>query len=128
MSRAPAVTGLSAIAVDCADPPALAAWWQSVIGGRVVLDDDGDARLTADGVPPLDFLLVPEPKTVKDRLHLDLATSDLAAATEQLLALGATRAPDVHEGGDRWVVLRDPEGNELRLIARQSTGRRPRPR
>ena len=121
MSRAPAVTGLSAIAVDCADPPALAAWWQSVLGGRVEVDDDGDARLLADGVPPLDFLRVPEPKTVKDRLHLDLATSDLAAATEQVLALGATLAPDVHEGGERWVVLRDPEGNELCLIAPQPT-------
>jgi catechol 2,3-dioxygenase-like lactoylglutathione lyase family enzyme len=116
VSRAPAVTGLSAVALDCADPPALAAWWQSVLGGRVVVDDDGDARLTVPGLPPLDFLRVPEGKAVKDRVHLDLATSDLDAALEQVLALGAVRAPDVHPGGASWVVLRDPEGHEFCLI------------
>jgi predicted enzyme related to lactoylglutathione lyase len=119
VSGAPCVVGLSAVAVDCADPAALAAWWQQLLGGRVEVDDDGDARLTADGFPPLDFLRVPEPKTVKNRLHLDLATSDLAEATAQVLALGAVLAPDVHAGDARWVVLRDPEGNELCLIRPQ---------
>ena len=63
----------------------------------------------------LDFLRVPEGKTVKNRLHLDLYTTDFAAAIEQTVALGATRADDVYDGG-RWQVLRDPEGNEFCIL------------
>ena len=67
----------------------------------------------------IDFIGVPEPKTVKNRLHLGLRSTDLAAATEQALALGATRADDVCDG-DRWQVLRDPEGNEFCLLRPRS--------
>jgi catechol 2,3-dioxygenase-like lactoylglutathione lyase family enzyme len=117
--EAPAVVGIAALAVDCADPPALAGWWRRLLGGSVEVDDDGDATLrTPDGLL-IDFLRVPEPKSVKNRLHLDLRSSDLVAATEQALALGATRADDIYDGG-RWQVLRDPEGNEFCLL-------RPRP-
>ena len=112
---APAVTGVVALAIDCAEPERLCRWWQGLLGGEVEVDSDGDASLIAPGVPRLDFLRVPEPKTVKDRLHLDLRTSNLAAAKEQVLAHGAALAPDVYDG-DRWVVLRDPEGNELCLL------------
>jgi hypothetical protein len=62
---------------------------------------------------------VPEAKTVKNRLHLDLRSSDLTEATTQTLALGATRADDIYDQG-RWQVLRDPEGNEFCIL-------RPRP-
>jgi predicted enzyme related to lactoylglutathione lyase len=57
-------------------------------------------------------LRVPEAKTVKNRLHLDLRSSDLAEATRQAEALGATRADDIYDGGV-WQVMRDPEGNEF---------------
>jgi predicted enzyme related to lactoylglutathione lyase len=67
----------------------------------------------------IDFVRVPEAKTVKNRLHLDLRSTDLAEATEQALALGATRADDVYDGGD-WQVLRDPEGNEFCLLRPRS--------
>ena len=117
--EAPAVLGLSALVIDCADPARLAGWWSRLIGGDVEIDADGDARLvTALGLP-IDFLRVPEPKTVKDRLHIDLRTSDIAEATEQALALGATRADDVYSGGS-WQVLRDPEGNEFCLLGPRS--------
>ena len=117
--EAPAVVGVAALAVDCADPSALARWWGRLLGGAVEVDADGDATLrTPDGLV-IDFLRVPEPKVAKNRLHLDLRSSDLARATEQALALGATRADDVYAGG-RWQVLRDPEGNEFCLL-------RPRP-
>ncbi len=46
----------------------------------------------------------------------DLATADVALATEQALAVGATRAHDVYAAGS-WQVLRDPEGNEFCLLA-----------
>jgi catechol 2,3-dioxygenase-like lactoylglutathione lyase family enzyme len=117
--QAPAIVGIAALAIDCADPPELARWWSRLLGGRVEVDPEGDATLqTRDGLA-IDFLRVPEAKTVKNRLHLDLRSSDLAAATEQAVALGATRADDVYAGG-RWQVLRDPEGNEFCLL-------RPRP-
>ena len=63
---------------------------------------------------------VPEPKAVKNRLHIDLNPSgcDQAAELERLLALGA-RPTDVGQGDESWVVLADPEGNEFCLLARR---------
>ena len=113
--EAPAVSGLAALVIDCADPPGLARWWSRLMGGEVHVDSDGDAALSTPIGLVIDFLRVPEPKTVKTRLHIDLRTSDVAEATEQALALGAIRADDVYVGGG-WQVLRDPEGNELCLL------------
>ena len=109
--------GLAAVAIDANDPASLAHWWARLLGDDAVVavDDDGDARLWwADG-PPLDFLRVPEPKSTKDRIHLDLVTTDFDAAVERAEALGAQRADDVYDG-DRWRVFRDPEGNEFCLL------------
>jgi predicted enzyme related to lactoylglutathione lyase len=120
--EAPAVVGIAALAVDCAEPAALAGWWRRLLGGSVEVDDDGDATLhtlrTAGGLA-IDFVRVPEAKTVKNRLHLDLRSTDLAEATEQAVALGATRADDIYDGG-RWQVMRDPEGNEFCLLRPRS--------
>jgi len=114
--EAPAVRGVGFLAIDCADPPALAAFWSALLGGEVESFPDGDARLSPPGGPVLDFLRVPDAKTAKNRLHLDLDTTDLAAAVEQALALGATtKADDVYVGSG-WQVLRDPEGNEFCLL------------
>jgi hypothetical protein len=69
---------------------------------------------------PIDVLPVPEAKTVKNRLHLDVRAdgSTQAAEVDRLLALGATRA-DVGQGPDAtWVVLADPEGNEFCVLSR----------
>lgn len=109
------------LTIDCDDHYVLMQWWKRVLDGY---DDDpldpnhpGDpmsALVGPAGSPRLLFIPVPETKTVKNRLHLDLRSTDLAAATDQALALGATRADDVYDGG-RWQVLRDPEGNEFCL-------------
>jgi hypothetical protein len=117
--QAPAVTGIAALAVDCHDPAGLARWWSRLLGGEVEVDDDGDATLHIPGGLAIDFLRVPEAKTVKNRLHLDLRSTDLAEATAQAVALGATRADDVYDGGE-WQVLRDPEGNEFCLLRPRS--------
>ncbi len=106
---------LSAIAFDCADPPTLARFWAGLLGGTVEVDPDGDATVRSPGAPPVDFLRVPEPKSGKNRLHLDLRGSSYDEAIEAALALGATRADDVYAGGD-WQVLRDPEGNEFCIL------------
>jgi predicted enzyme related to lactoylglutathione lyase len=116
--QAPAVAGIAALAIDCADPPGLARWWSRLLGGEVEVDPDGDATLHTLHTPgglTIDFLRVPEAKTVKNRLHLDLRSTDLEAATRQAEALGATRADDIYDGG-AWQVMRDPEGNEFCLL------------
>jgi hypothetical protein len=115
--QAPAITGIAALAVDCHDPPALARWWSRLLGGEVEVDDDGDATLRTPGGLAVDFGRVPESKTVKNRLHLDLRPVDRSHEAEvgRLIGLGARRA-DVGQGEVPWVVLADPEGNEFCVL------------
>lgn len=124
--QAPAVVGIAALAIDCHDPPELARWWSRLLGGSVEVAEDGDATLRAPGGLAIDFGRVPEAKTVKNRLHLDLRSSDLAEATAQALVLGATRADDIYDQG-RWQVLRDPEGNEFCLLRPRPSGEEQEP-
>ena len=105
----------TAVAFDANDPIRLAEFWAALVGGSVHVDDDGDAFVRGGIAPALDFLRVPEGKTAKNRLHLDLTVHDVPGAVEVALGLGATSAPDVYSG-DHWVVLRDPEGNEFCLL------------
>jgi hypothetical protein len=60
------------ICIDCVDPPQLADWWKRLLGGSTTVDDDGDVRLDVGPIPLL-FLKVPEPKSAKNRIHLDFA-------------------------------------------------------
>jgi hypothetical protein len=98
------------LGVDCVDHERTSRWWHALLGGS-----RGDERDFAyiEGVPnlPFDaicFASVPEPKTVKNRIHVDVTTADLDA----LVAAGAT----VRRRQDdeiRWNVMADPEGNEF---------------
>jgi hypothetical protein len=106
--------GLECICVDSTDPPALATWWQRLVGGDTHIDSDGDVALRTAGILLL-FLAVPDSKRVKNRLHVDLRATDFDAAVEAAVALGAQRADDVYDG-PRWQVLRDPEGNEFCIL------------
>jgi len=109
------------IDIDCADPYALAGFWSQVLGyPRHDDDHPGDPEvilLPPDGVgPAVLFLKVPEAKSVKNRLHIDLQPTDLTrdAEVERLLGLGATLAADHRRpDGTGWAVLADPEGNEF---------------
>jgi predicted enzyme related to lactoylglutathione lyase len=112
------VIGLS---IDCADAAKLAQFWADVLGRQVSPQPTAefaaiDASASTQG-PPLAFHQVPEAKTVKNRLHLDLISSDYVAESDRLLSLGATRVTDVERGGARWTTFRDPEGNEFDLVA-----------
>jgi predicted enzyme related to lactoylglutathione lyase len=69
------------------------------------------------GEPGWSFISVPELKTSKNRVHVDLDVADLAAAVDRFLALGASRVRDFDEGGFRWTTLTDPEGNEFDVVA-----------
>jgi hypothetical protein len=133
------------IAIDAADPHLLNRFWAAAVGyevedhhdgilsiidaGYATLDDtieiDGRrvwktaaACSDADGTGPrLLFQQVPEPKTVKNRVHLDLqrdvGEEAREAEVERLIGLGATRLWDGEQGPHRWVTMADPEGNEF---------------
>ncbi|MEV7471248.1 VOC family protein [Streptomyces kronopolitis] len=104
--------------VDCADAYRLACFWAQVLDGTLAGDDlpgDPEATVTAAGGALL-FLTVPDAKTVKNRVHLDLEPQDRTRdeEVERLLALGATLVADHRRAdGSGWATLADPEGNEF---------------
>jgi len=89
----------------------IAAWWADVLGAVLVDDEDGDSYLREIAGAPFEAIVfggVPEPKTVKNRIHIDVTTPDLDA----LVAAGAVvLRPQDDE--IRWTVLADPDGNEF---------------
>ena len=110
------------ITFDCADPWLLVTFWSQVTGYQGDPDNPdqpGDPEqylVGPDGQPGLLFISVPEPKTVKNRVHLDLVPTDRTRdeEVERLLGIGATLVADHRRpDGMGWVVLADPEGNEL---------------
>ena len=114
------------ICVDSTDPARIGAFWAPALGWRRTNDSADEVVLEPpagspeDGVSPdILFLRVPEEKSVKNRLHLDLRPDDQAAEVARLEALGAVRV-DVGQSraGDRvtWVVLADPDGNEFDVL------------
>jgi len=108
------------IVVDCGDPRSLGRWWAQVLGYTVIFDEP-DEVVVAGGAPDavqwpgLVFVRVPEAKSVKNRLHIDLNPDDQDAEVVRLEALGARRV-DVGQQGAPWVVLADPEGNEFCVL------------
>ncbi|MHB1065190.1 MAG: VOC family protein [Georgenia sp.] len=113
-------SAIAALVIDAHDVRRIADFWVAALGWVVQEDDDGISITPPDGGPGIDVLPVPEAKTVKNRLHLDLRAdgSTQAAEVERLLGLGATRT-DVGQGPDvSWVVLTDPEGNEFCVLSR----------
>ena len=130
------------IAVDAADPHALCRFWAAALHYEIedhhelimTLVDQGHVSLDADTIevdgrrafataaacrpgdgagPRLLFQTVPEPKTVKNRVHLDLHVDDRDAVIARLVGLGATHLWDGRQGPQTWVTLADPEGNEF---------------
>jgi catechol 2,3-dioxygenase-like lactoylglutathione lyase family enzyme len=89
-----------------------AEWWAAVLGGRPVHDERGFSWLEEiPGCPweSFDFVGVPEPKSAKNRVHIDVATDDLDA----LVAHGATVLRPKGDDGLRWTIMADPDGNEF---------------
>ena len=118
------------LAIDSADPDGLARFWCSVLDYEVQHEGDGivtigsamvpDGRNHRGPVPPtLTFAFVPEGKTVKNRLHIDVNPTDREQAEEvrRLRDLGARHADVGQTGDESWVVLADPEGNEFCVLA-----------
>ena len=103
---------------DCDDAAAIAQFWAVALDYTVEPSDDPNevAVVPKDGKgTALLFLKVPEGKTIKNRLHLDLRPDDQAAEVKRLIALGAKKV-DIGQGDPTWVVLADPEGNEFCIL------------
>jgi len=113
------------VTLDCDDPRKVAAFWSAAIGRPV--DEEASEFFAsigmADGqLPRWLFIAVPEPKTAKNRLHLDLITDDRAADVARLVELGATHVADKEECGHSWAVLNDVEGNEFCIAEGNADG------
>ncbi len=113
------------VVADANDPPRLAAFWAAALGWELAEDDPDEQVIWPAGFSypgttalPLVFVPVPEPKSGKNRVHLDLATTSPGHQGDlvgRLLGLGATRA-DIGQGDVPWEVLADPEGNEFCVL------------
>jgi hypothetical protein len=129
------------LAMDAADPPALVAFWKEILGyvdpppppghdtwedwmeaNEVPADRRDAVRVAVDPEgkrPRLYIQKVPEPKTAKNRVHLDVHVTDDGVTLEEVVAkaegLGAKRLWEKEEFGVRWVTMADPEGNEFCL-------------
>jgi len=106
------------ITIDATDPERLAQFWSAATGyeikrhvGPYVVLEQPTTRY-----PRLLFQRVPEPRTGKNRIHLDFYAEDPAANVERLVRLGATKGQLVEEDGMRWMVMTDPEGNEFCVV------------
>ncbi|HET7236734.1 MAG TPA: VOC family protein [Actinomycetota bacterium] len=122
---------VDSLTFDCRDPRAVAPFWAEVLGYEVVeIDEEGaDLRDPTGAGWRIVFLVVPEGKSVKNRLHLDLrpATS-MAEEKARVAALGAREFRYVSEGGSFWTVMLDPEGNEFCVLRGPQDGWAPEER
>ncbi len=120
--------------LDCRDIVSQSRWWAEVLDWRIAYEADDEIVIApphafdesrqiplAEQVPGMVFLQVPELKTGKNRLHLDLAPPadrDQAEEVARLVSMGAT---PVNVGQDEatvtWTVLADPEGNEFCVLS-----------
>ncbi len=125
---------LWAVTLDCRDIVAQSRWWGEVLDWAIIYEADNEVVLVpphaldetrhipiGERGPGMIFVPVPEDKTVKNRLHLDLAPPadrDHAEEVARLEAMGATRV-DVgqDEAKVSWTVLADPEGNEFCVLS-----------
>lgn len=113
-----AIGSLHEIVVDCANPIALARFWQALIGGEVVEEDDDWIVLDGDDDGfYIGFQRVPERKTGKNRVHLDVEVDEIDAAVDDAEQLGARKIGGiVDDGNGPFQVMADPEGNEFCFI------------
>jgi Glyoxalase-like domain len=118
-------TRLVQVSMKAHDKSAIGRFWAAALGWEVTTDNADETNVEPPGlVYPdpravyIDVLNVPEPKTVKNRIHLDLATTSAQHQAERvadLQALGATPI-DIGQGDVPWTVLADPEGNEFCVL------------
>ena len=112
------------IGIDCTDPTSLAPFWAEALGYSIGdLDSDGTYLdlVPPPGSPPVYLQRVPEPKLTKNRLHMDLFTTEPDALIERLTSTGASKIgePMTASEGGWWQVMADPDGNEFCVCREQ---------
>jgi hypothetical protein len=113
-------SSMYAVSFDAHDAQLAANFWAAALG-RPVADGASAAHAIIDADPAIPgsrigFHQVPESKTVKNRMHFDLLTTEFDAEVERLTGLGATKLNEVN-AGRHWATMADPEGNEFDVIA-----------
>jgi Glyoxalase-like domain len=121
---------LACVTFDCSDALTVGRFWSAAVGRPLDPEStsefasigfhgrrnrEGWAPVERDADPTWLFTQVPEPKTVKNRVHLDVIAADPEAEIARLVELGATRVADRDEYGYSWTLMADPEGNEFDL-------------
>ncbi|MGH3184034.1 MAG: VOC family protein, partial [Streptosporangiaceae bacterium] len=105
------------LVLDCTDPEALAVFWAEALGlARLGSVDNYVLLVSASGtLPKLLLQRVSEPKSAKNRMHLDIETPNVEVEVLRLEAVGARRLEEEarDEHGSHWVIMADPEGNEF---------------
>ncbi len=105
------------LVLDCADPEPLATFWSGALGYETLGGAGNYVMLVSPdpGQPKLLLQRVPEPKAIKNRMHIDNETPDIEREATRLEGLGAARlhAESRSEHGSTWVLMADPEGNEF---------------
>lgn len=114
---------IQSITFDTQDPAPIARFWADVLGWRITFEEPDEfvieppAGSPENGVSPdVLFVRVPEGKTIKNRVHLDLRPEDQAAEVNRLEALGARRVNVGQTDDVTWVVMADPDGNEFCIL------------
>jgi predicted enzyme related to lactoylglutathione lyase len=113
------------IVIDAHDLPGLARFWTQALGWRILSERENEIVVGTDENAPVGicFMPVTGPKTVKNRVHIDLTSSaaDRDQEIDRLLALGARRVDIGQTGAESWTVLVDPEGNEFCVVRPKET-------
>lgn len=113
------------IVIDAHDLQGLAGFWSQALGWKILSRREREVVIGPDKTAPVGicFMPVTDPKTVKNRVHLDLTTGgdDRTIEIERLLALGAHRVDIGQSGEESWTVLADPEGNEFCVVRPKRT-------
>ena len=111
--------GIDSVVVDAEDWRRVADFWIAALGYRELEAGESGVEIVGDrdGDPMLSFVTVPEAKTVKNRVHLDVRpTGSMTEEVERITALGGTVRGYIEEGGSFWTQMRDPEGNEFCIL------------
>ena len=108
---------LGEVVIDCHDPQALAEFWQHLLGGYMIRQSHEWVALEPASGITIGFQLVPEVKSAKNRVHLDVDVPDLEDAVAASLPWGAVRVGEVvYDELGGFQVMQDPEGNEFCFI------------
>ncbi len=112
---------ISHVMIDSRDPGALAPFWCELLETEVESTLDGGRFVflaAPSGGPAIGIQRVPEPKTTKNRVHVDVEVDDLAETTRWVRSHGGARLAEHKAAGIRWRIMADPDGNEFCLVPR----------